>query len=43
MNIAIIVTVTAGGIVLGIIIACLAYHKWCKNGKEIKKEIEYTR
>jgi hypothetical protein len=43
MTIVIIVAVTAGGIALGTIIACLAYHKLCKKGKEINKDMEYAK
>ncbi len=46
MTIVIIVAVTAGGIALGTIIACLAYHKLCKKGKEGKetnKDMEYAK
>jgi hypothetical protein len=43
MTIVIIVAVTAGGIALGTIIACLAYHKLCKKGKEVSKDMEYAK
>ncbi len=43
MTMVIIVAVTAGGIALGTIIACLVYHKLCKEGKETNKHMEYAK